>query len=230
MMERKKRSGRALRLLIDIWMTFGLMFSMGYQLFAPDLHEWSGTVLLVLFIIHHLLNRGWYGSLFRGRYSVLRSLIAATDLALLVFIVILMWSGIAMSQYVFTFLPASGGMSAARRLHLLASVWAYILLALHLGLHWHAVFTASLHLRERTARALLWAGGAVACYGVYVFIARDFVSNMFLLNEFAFLDYDESPLLFYIDYLAVFGLFIFLGNALRLLLSRRKEKRTLRKE
>ena len=52
----------------------------------------------------------------------------------------------------------------------------------------------------------------VAGYGVWAWIRRDFPTYLFLKSEFVFLDYGESKLLFYIDYLALMGLCIFIAH------------------
>ena len=52
----------------------------------------------------------------------------------------------------------------------------------------------------------------VALYGLYVFIRRNIMSYLLLRVEFVFLDYNESKLFFYLDYLAMMGLFIYLGH------------------
>ena len=54
-------------------------------------------------------------------------------------------------------------------------------------------------------------GGAVALYGAAVFLRRGFPDVLFLRTHFAFLDFAEPPLLFYLDYLALLGTFVFLG-------------------
>lgn len=51
-------------------------------------------------------------------------------------------------------------------------------------------------------------GAGTAGYGLYIFATRDLATYMFLRAEFVFLDYSESPISFYIDYLAMMGLFI----------------------
>ena len=33
---------------------------MGYQFWGETAHEWAGTLMLLLFIAHHILNAGWY--------------------------------------------------------------------------------------------------------------------------------------------------------------------------
>ena len=58
------------------------------------------------------------------------------DLVLFVVMICLMVSGITMSRYVFTFLPISGRMGTARLVHMAACYWGFVLMALHLGLHW----------------------------------------------------------------------------------------------
>ena len=49
----------------DIFMTVLLLFLMGYQFWGETAHEWAGTLMLLLFIAHHILNAGWYKNIFR---------------------------------------------------------------------------------------------------------------------------------------------------------------------
>ena len=61
-----------IRLMIDISMTVLLPFLMAYSLIGEAFHEVVGTAIFVLFIVHHLLNRRWYGALFKGKYNARR--------------------------------------------------------------------------------------------------------------------------------------------------------------
>ena len=45
----------------------------------------------------------------------------------------------------------------------------------------------------------------------YAFARRDLATYIFLRTEFVFLDYSESPVAFYIDYVAMMGLFIWIA-------------------
>ena len=47
------------RIGIDIGMTVLLLLLMAYELIGSSLHEWIGLAMFVLFVCHHLLNRGW---------------------------------------------------------------------------------------------------------------------------------------------------------------------------
>ena len=43
-------------------MTVLLLLLMAYSLIGETVHEVIGTAILVLFIGHHILNRGWYNA------------------------------------------------------------------------------------------------------------------------------------------------------------------------
>lgn len=89
-------------------------------------------------------------------------------------------------------------------------------MSLHLGLHWSVfigmvgkMFRSSSAVRTWTARI---AGIIIAIYGIYAFIKRAIGTYMFLQALFVFFDYEEPILLFLLDYLAIMGLFVFLGH------------------
>ena len=73
------------------------------------------------------------------KYNTVRILTLCIDILVLAFMLLQMYSGIAMSRYVFDFLPSIGGMSLARRIHILGAYWGFLLMSLHLGLHWNMI-------------------------------------------------------------------------------------------
>ncbi|MBA2212588.1 DUF4405 domain-containing protein [Sellimonas intestinalis] len=219
-----------IKLSVDILMTLALLFLMGYHLWGEILHEWVGAGMLLLFIAHHILNGRWYKTVFKGTYSTMRILTLCIDILVLVAMLAQMYSGIAMSRYVFDFLPSIGGMSLARRLHVLGVYWGYILMSLHLGLHWYMILGMSrkaMGIKDkskiRTIIAFI-AGLMIAGYGVWSFIRRDFLTYLFLKSEFVFLNYEESKILFYIDYFALMGLCIFIAHYSTKLIGKLRKK------
>ena len=226
---------RLLRMPVDLAMTLALFFLMGYQLWGEAAHEWAGAAILALLCCHHLLNLRWYGALPKGRYSPLRALSTAVNFLLLGAMLLQLGSGMVMSRYVFDFLPISCGMATARRLHLLGCYWAFFLTGVHLGLHW-GIFLGlakkALHLKQtsRVRKILLPVLGAgIAIYGLIVFIQRDLLTYMLLQTQFVFLDFGEPVPLFYLDYLAMIGAFIFLAYYLSALLRKWSGKRAAQK-
>lgn len=198
-------------------MTAALLLLMGYQLWGEAAHEWIGTGMFVLFILHHILNLNWHKRLFRGKYTPVRILTLGVDALVLLSMLALMYSGIVMSRHVFAFLSVGGDLAFARRLHILGSYWGFLLMSLHLGLHWSmilGIIKKRTQVKPSRARsiALFFAAAVMAAYGVYVFIRRDFVTYLFLQSEFVFLDYNEPRLLFCLDHLSLMGLCIFIAH------------------
>lgn len=116
----------------------------------------------------------------------------------------------------FAFLPITGGRSLARPLHILSGFWGLVLMALHLGLHWGAMLamarkrmgTSSSRLRTLALRA---AGAAVAAYGLYAFIRNRILDYLFLTSSYVFFDFERPLPLFFTEYAAIMGLFVFLA-------------------
>lgn len=214
-----------IKIIIDIVLTVGLMALMGYQFWGEIAHEWIGAGMFVLFIAHHILNFGWYRSLFKGKYSPARIFRLVINVTVLATMLGLMISGIIMSSYVFAFLNISGGMMFARSLHIISSYWGFVLMALHLGLHWNMVISAARKIFKPKSKSkprtiiLFSISALIAGYGIYVFVIREFMTYMLLRSPFVFLDYDEPKLLFYLDYIALLGLFIFVSHYISKLLS-----------
>ena len=63
---------KKIQLIIDISMTLLLPLLMAYSLIGEAFHEVVGIAMFVLFIVHHILNRKWYGALFKGKYNARR--------------------------------------------------------------------------------------------------------------------------------------------------------------
>ena len=207
----------AAKMIVDGMMTLGLLFLMGYQLWGESAHEWAGAGMLLLFLVHNFLNRSWYRNLFRGRFTPMRLVQIGVNMLLLTAMLAQMYSGIVMSRHGFAFLPIDGGMAAARRLHILGAYWGFVLMSVHLGLHWNMFLNmagrrGAGRLPRLSRPALFLAGLAIAAYGLSVFIRRDFPVYMFLRTEFVFLDYDEPVWLFYLDYICLIGFWVFLAH------------------
>lgn len=219
-----------LKFTVDIIMTVLLLFLMGYQFWGETAHEWIGAGMFFLFIAHHILNFNWYRSTFKGRYTAVRVVTLCIDLLVLLAMLAQMYSGIVMSRYVFASLPFNGGMSLARRLHILGAYWGFLLMSLHLGLHWNMIlgmFRKAAGIKSKAKNRSIIAfiiGLAIAGYGVWAFIGRDFPTYLFLKSEFVFLDYNEPKILFYIDYLALMGLCIFIAHYSTKLIRKFKKK------
>ena len=150
----------------------------------------------------------------RGRYTPLR--IAQTALIGLIFLCMVgsMISGIVLSRHVFAFLPKHGGYELAGKLHILCAFWGFVLMSLHLGMHWNMLL-AMARKRLRPSKIRTWAlrivGYSFATYGAVAFVRRNVGLYLLLKSHFVFFDYSELLIAFLLDYLAVMGLFVVIG-------------------
>lgn len=205
------------KITIDIFMTLLLLFLMGYQFWGDIAHEWAGAGIFVLFILHHILNKNWYKTLMKGTYSATRIFQLAINILVFLSMVGLMISGIMLSRHVFDFLPIKGSMSFARMLHMVSAYWGFVLMALHMGLYWNMAVNRIKNIMESNRCSALWfvvfrfVGIVVAVYGLYAFVKRNLLTYMLLRTQFVFMDFNEPILMFYLDYLAIMGLFIYIA-------------------
>ena len=58
---------KKLRMIVNISMTVVLLCLMAYSLVGELAHEILGTAMFVLFTVHHILIRKWFGALTKGR-------------------------------------------------------------------------------------------------------------------------------------------------------------------
>ena len=221
----------AIKLAADIGMTLALLFLMGYQFWGETAHERVGAIMFALFILHHVLNLNWHKRIFKGKYTPMRTLTLCVDILVLLAMLALMYSGIVMSRHVFAFLSIERGLALARRLHILGAYWGFLLMSVHLDLHWNMILgmvkkQAKLKPSKVRSITLFCISAVIAVYGIFAFIRRDFATYLFLKSEFVFLDYSEPKLLFYFDYLALMGLCIFIAHYGSKLCRRKKEVRS----
>lgn len=126
-------------------------------------------------------------------------------------------------------------MALARVMHLAGSYWGFVLMSLHLGLHWSMISGMLRKLTGgRKCPALQWVirifGILIAAYGAYCFVNADIFSYMFLKTEFVFFDFEKSAVSVFSEYIAMMGLWIWLGYYAEKILKKLSNKKTNRKE
>ncbi len=202
---------KRIRLIIDIGMTLLLPLLMAYSLIGEMFHEIVGTLIFILFIIHHVMNRRWFGSLFKGKHGAGRIFRTVINILLFIFMVLQPVSGILMSKHLYTFLPALPISAQARGIHMLLAYWGYVLMSVHAGTHLSGSF---IKLEKQKRRIWVPVYGllcAISAYGCIAFVKRGFPGYMAGATMFAFFDYSEPLVFFIMDYLAVMILFMAVG-------------------
>lgn len=217
------------KICVDIGMTIVLMLLMPYELVGQVAHEWLGIGIFILFIVHHILNRKWSRNVLKGKYTPLRIWQTLLVIFVLAAMIGSMVSGIILSRHVLSFLPVSGGRSFGRSLHMLASYWGFVLMALHLGLHWSMMMGMAKKALKKSSAVGTWIlripALVIAGYGMFAFVKREIGSYMLLRIQFVFFDFEEPLIFFLLDYLAIMGLFVFIGHYLAEILKHCSQKR-----
>lgn len=197
------------KLAIDLIMTVLLLAAMACRLTGTTIHELLGITLFILFATHNILNWEWYKSLLKGRYNTLRVFHTVVNLLLLAPLLALLISGAMLSRTVFAFMNLNGALFA-RKLHMLSTYWGFILISVHLGMHWGVIMNTVRKIssanRNRTITLQIMAI-LIAIYGVYASFSREVGSKLILYYSFDFWNYDQSPVIFFVDYLSIMGLY-----------------------
>ena len=199
------------RLIVDIGMVILLPLLMAYSLIGEQFHEIIGTVMTVLIVIHLIQNRKWLGAVFKGRRNARRAFQTILDLLLLVFMVLQPVSGILMSKHLYTFIQVPGVSSLMRQIHMALAYWGFVLMSIHAGTHLQPLFRKLRSKGKVIKAASIVLPAFVSLYGIYAFIKRQLPSYMFLQTMFAFFDFNEARMFFFLDYLAIMILFMLLG-------------------
>ena len=235
-----------IRLPIDIMMTLvSIVLMGGNYLFPADIvHEILGVGLFVLWSVHIFLNRRWYGAIFKGKYNPYRIMQTVINCCILICTIILMISGIILSNHLFTFLNIQSGLGFARIAHLLSSHWYYLFMSLHIGLHVGVITNKMRHPAPINCHPELVSGSstnempkqvrhdklckilprillALTClYGLYTFIARGVWKYLVLKQQFFFFDLERGYILFAMDYISIIILFATISHFIAKLLKK----------
>ena len=207
-----------IRLPLDIMMTLVSIVLMGGNFLFPAeiVHEILGVGLFVLWGVHIALNRRCYSAIFRGKYNPYRVMQTVINCCILICTIILMISGIILSNHLFTFLNIQSGLGFARIAHLLSSHWYYLFMSLHIGLHMGRLF------QNVAAKILPRIFIALTClYGLYAFIARGVWKYLILKQQFFFFDVERGYILFAMDYISIIILFAVVSRLVAAILKRR---------
>ena len=207
------KSNTILKRVIDILMTLALIFLMSFQIAPQKYHEYVGTAMLFLVIVHNFLNYRWYGALLKGKYNVSRIFQTFTTFMLLLSFVITMFSGIVISES-FKSLNIPDFISTARIAHLCSSYWSFALMGLHTGFHW-GIMAAKMKFNNtlKNILAVLISG-----YGFYLALRAGIFDYMFLETYFAYFDYDAPIMLVLCENISMLGFFVMIGfNLMRII-------------
>lgn len=217
---------KKIKVIVDVFMVVLMPQLMLYSLIGEELHEWYGTIMLFLFLIHHLLNWRWYKNILQGKYNLQRIVWTIINSAISICMILTGLSGIMMSNHVFPLDILNGGISLARKLHLVYSHWLFVLTSVHAGMHLN-VMKGYINLRTNCGsstvikKSIFLAKISIAIYGVRCFVITNMLDYMLYHNQFMFLDFSKPVFLTYLNYFSILILFVMFGARLQRVIRRK---------
>ena len=196
--------------IVDVCMTVLLLCLMAYQVTGEQAHEWIGIGMTVLVIIHQILNRRWYGAIFKGRYTAYRFLSMIVNVLLLLSFALTAFSGMSMSGHAVPFLYGVMDVSLARKIHLSMSHWSFVLMGLHLGMH-VPLMAAKWKLSDKKKSLISAIFCCIAGIGLFLFLRNGMPDYLFFRVLFAFLDYEKAAALVFLENILMLLFWAFTG-------------------
>ena len=192
------------RIILDIVMTGLFITLMGYYVTENSVHEILGIITFILFIIHNIINRKWYKGILKGKHNFQRTFHIIINLLLFIAMLGMMISGIIISSDVFSFLDIPATIFG-RMLHMASTSWGFVLMSTHVGFHITAMMNKlNSKMKNSTFEYVYYFLLLILIgLGIYSFIDLKLWEDMFLVNEFKFFDYEQSPYLFYLGELSI---------------------------
>ena len=210
------KSKTVIKIIVDAVMTVMLFILMAFMITGQQIHEWTGTGMSVVFVLHNLLNFRWYWKLFKGRYTPIRIFQTAINIMMIISMICLIYSGIVMSRYIF--IKVSGSIAMARKIHLMSSHWTFILISMHIGIHWNMVcgilkkITFVKQITSIPHIFFMLTALIISAIGVYSFVSNNIFSYLTLKAQFLFFDFQKPIVLFFMQYFSIMVLFASVSN------------------
>ena len=195
---------------VDVLMTVLMLCLMAFQVTGNLLHEWIGIGMTILVIVHQILNRKWYGAVFKGKYNAYRVINTVLTVAVFLSFMFTAVCGMSMSAHAVPFLYGILKVSFARRMHLSMSHWSFVLMGLHLGLH-IPLIAAGIKVSGKAKIILNIILCILAGTGLFFFIRNNMPDYLFFRAAFAFLDYERSAFLVFGENILIMLFWVFAG-------------------
>ena len=163
-----------MRMLLYILIWAAILFLPNRLLTTEPVHEYLGLIFLLLGGIHLILVRRYLRALITLQLRVTPLNIVNT--VMLVLLVVVIATGIMISLYAVPVVRLRGLTSIyVHGTHLAAAVLFYLIVGIHVGFHWHAIWNAilrsfSLHIPASISRIFDALGVLLIIAGLHAFI------------------------------------------------------------
>ena len=121
------------KIVVDILMFILMLLEFSRMYMSPLLHEIIGIILTILFITHIVLNRNYIKAIFKGKYTLSRTIIFIVNILFMISFVLTILFGILSSEELLKIFSIKN--LNIIRLHKTISYINLIILGFHLGIN-----------------------------------------------------------------------------------------------
>ena len=163
-----------MRMLLYILIWAAILFLPNRLLTTEPVHEYLGLIFLLLGGIHLILVRRYLRALITLRLRV--TPLNIVNAVMLILLIVIIATGILISLYATPIVRLRGLTSIyVHGTHLAAAVLFYLIVGIHVGFHWHAIWNAilrsfSLHIPASISRIFDALGVLLIIAGLHAFI------------------------------------------------------------
>ena len=163
-----------MRVLLYILIWAAILFLPNRLLTTEPVHEYLGLIFLLLGGIHLILVRRYLHTLVTLRLRV--TPLNIVNAVMLILLIVIIATGILISLYATPIVRLRGLTSIyIHGTHLAAAVLFYLIVGIHVGFHWHAIWNAilrsfSLHIPASISRIFDALGVLLIIAGLHAFI------------------------------------------------------------
>jgi len=210
-----------IKLAVDFIMTVLFLFLMAFRLTDDFIHEILGISIFVLFIFHSLLNGKWYLSLLKGKYNAMRIFKTTINILLAMIMLVMLVNAVFISETIFDFVPVDSTLFVIE-LHLFCAAWGFVLMSVHLGLHWKMIlkvtgFSSGNKIVVFVSRI---AAFFLLIYGIKAFAARYLFQKLMMYSAYDSISLDGTGIEILGDYFLIMGMLVVLTYYAMLLLQK----------
>lgn len=182
------------KIVVDI-LLFILMLMEYSRVYLPsEIHEIIGICLIILVLIHLILNRNYFKSIPKGKYSFKRSFMLAVNVLFIITFSATCITGILSSQNILTFMNI--GNLTTIYLHNIFAYTSVIVLGMHLGVNLTKLF-------NKFENKLIYA--IIIILGANSIVATDFWNH--LTGNYGFSLMTSNIIINTVEYLLIILMF-----------------------
>lgn len=202
-----------LKFTVDFMMMILFLVSMAAWITGNKAHERTGIFFLLLIVVHNILNFQWYKTVLKKKYNFWKILNFTINVMLLSAIAVLFISSVIISRTVFDFLNIQSSFSV-RQIHTTAAYWFLISVSFHIGIHLKTlkfyvkkIFMFGTYLKINGCFINMFKF-IVVVWGIKASFERNILSKLFMFYSFDFYGHENHAAVFFLEYIAISGLYI----------------------